>query len=175
MHFEFEHYVDDNMRNIPDHYHAHARPGAGSSGTASGGKPRHAIGLHFAGETPQIAVLVRPELDSVPFGPIGPSMGGRKDGRGEPPRPPRRGLAAVFAGASAIVACLSLTAGSCLVVMFSARRPAVVAAAATAALIAVGAGLVVARRATRSRRTASGRAPRDGRAHGGRRSRRSRS
>ena len=22
-HFEFEHYVDDNMRNIPDHYHAH--------------------------------------------------------------------------------------------------------------------------------------------------------
>lgn len=21
-----EHYVDDNMRNIPDHYHAHARP-----------------------------------------------------------------------------------------------------------------------------------------------------
>ena len=26
-HFEFEHYVDDNMRNIPDHYHAHGRPG----------------------------------------------------------------------------------------------------------------------------------------------------
>ena len=25
-HFEFEHYVDDNMRNIPDHYHAHAPP-----------------------------------------------------------------------------------------------------------------------------------------------------
>ena len=25
QHFEFEHYVDDNMRNIPDHYHAHAR------------------------------------------------------------------------------------------------------------------------------------------------------
>ena len=25
-HFTFEHYVDDNMRNIPDHYHAHARP-----------------------------------------------------------------------------------------------------------------------------------------------------
>ena len=25
-HFEFEHYVDDNMRNIPDHYHAHGRP-----------------------------------------------------------------------------------------------------------------------------------------------------
>ena len=23
----FEHYVDDNMRNIPDHYHAHASPG----------------------------------------------------------------------------------------------------------------------------------------------------
>ena len=25
-HFEFEPWVDDNMRNIPDHYHAHARP-----------------------------------------------------------------------------------------------------------------------------------------------------
>jgi hypothetical protein len=24
--FEFEPWVDDNMRNIPDHYHAHARP-----------------------------------------------------------------------------------------------------------------------------------------------------
>lgn len=23
--FDDEHYVDDNMRNIPDHYHAHAR------------------------------------------------------------------------------------------------------------------------------------------------------
>ena len=34
-HFEFEHYVDDNMRNIPDHYHAHARPAEPSSGTAS--------------------------------------------------------------------------------------------------------------------------------------------
>jgi hypothetical protein len=22
----WEHYVDDNMRNIPEHYHAHARP-----------------------------------------------------------------------------------------------------------------------------------------------------
>lgn len=25
-HFEYEHYVDDNMRQIPEHYHAHARP-----------------------------------------------------------------------------------------------------------------------------------------------------
>lgn len=25
-HFGFAHYIDDNMRNIPDHYHAHARP-----------------------------------------------------------------------------------------------------------------------------------------------------
>ncbi len=25
-HFDYEHYVDDNMRQIPDHYHAHARP-----------------------------------------------------------------------------------------------------------------------------------------------------
>ena len=31
-HFEFEHYVDDNMRNIPDHYHAHARPKGGFFG-----------------------------------------------------------------------------------------------------------------------------------------------
>src|SRR4029078_10833133 len=31
-HFEFEHYVDDNMRNIPDHYHAHARPNGGFFG-----------------------------------------------------------------------------------------------------------------------------------------------
>lgn len=23
--FDFDHWVDDNMRNIPDHYHAHAR------------------------------------------------------------------------------------------------------------------------------------------------------
>ena len=28
----FEHYVDDNMRNIPDHYHAHARPQGGFFG-----------------------------------------------------------------------------------------------------------------------------------------------
>lgn len=27
-----EHYVDDNMRNIPDHYHAHARPRGGFFG-----------------------------------------------------------------------------------------------------------------------------------------------
>jgi len=27
-----EHYVDDNMRNIPDHYHAHARPQGGFFG-----------------------------------------------------------------------------------------------------------------------------------------------
>ena len=31
-HFTFEHYVDDNMRNIPDHYHAHARPQGGFFG-----------------------------------------------------------------------------------------------------------------------------------------------
>jgi len=31
-HFSFEHYVDDNMRNIPDHYHAHARPKGGFFG-----------------------------------------------------------------------------------------------------------------------------------------------
>jgi hypothetical protein len=31
-HCEFEHYVDDHMRNIPDHYHAHARPIGGFFG-----------------------------------------------------------------------------------------------------------------------------------------------
>jgi hypothetical protein len=31
-HFDYEHYVDDNMRNIPDHYHAHARPKGGFFG-----------------------------------------------------------------------------------------------------------------------------------------------
>lgn len=31
-HFSFDHYVDDNMRNIPDHYHAHARPVGGFFG-----------------------------------------------------------------------------------------------------------------------------------------------
>jgi hypothetical protein len=25
-HFDFVHFVDDNLRTIPDHYHAHARP-----------------------------------------------------------------------------------------------------------------------------------------------------
>ena len=30
--FDFEHYVDDHMRNIPDHYHAHARPTGGFFG-----------------------------------------------------------------------------------------------------------------------------------------------
>ena len=32
VHFDFVHYVDDNMRNIPDHYHAHARPRGGFFG-----------------------------------------------------------------------------------------------------------------------------------------------
>jgi hypothetical protein len=31
-HFEFAHYVDDEMRRIPDHYHAHARPVGGFFG-----------------------------------------------------------------------------------------------------------------------------------------------
>ena len=31
-HFTFDHFVDDNMRNIPDHYHAHARPLGGFFG-----------------------------------------------------------------------------------------------------------------------------------------------
>jgi len=29
--FDFDHWVDDNMRNIPDHYHAHARRRWGNS------------------------------------------------------------------------------------------------------------------------------------------------
>jgi hypothetical protein len=32
VHFGFDHYVDDNMRRIPDHYHAHARPVGGFFG-----------------------------------------------------------------------------------------------------------------------------------------------
>jgi len=31
-HFDFDHWVDDHMRNIPDHYHAHARPVGGFFG-----------------------------------------------------------------------------------------------------------------------------------------------
>lgn len=31
-HFTFEHYVDDDMRQIPDHYHAHGRPVGGFFG-----------------------------------------------------------------------------------------------------------------------------------------------
>jgi hypothetical protein len=31
-HFTFEHWVDDHMRQIPDHYHAHARPVGGFFG-----------------------------------------------------------------------------------------------------------------------------------------------
>lgn len=30
--FDYEPYIDDNMRNIPDHYHAHARWRGGSFG-----------------------------------------------------------------------------------------------------------------------------------------------
>jgi len=32
LHFSFEHYGDDEMRRIPDHYHAHARPVGGFFG-----------------------------------------------------------------------------------------------------------------------------------------------
>ena len=31
-HYGFDHYIDDNMRSIPDHYHAHARPREGFFG-----------------------------------------------------------------------------------------------------------------------------------------------
>ena len=37
--FTFDHYVDDNMRNIPDHYHAHARPVGGFFGHGLQRKP----------------------------------------------------------------------------------------------------------------------------------------
>lgn len=33
-HFTFEHWIDDEMRRIPDHYHAHARPVGGFFGHA---------------------------------------------------------------------------------------------------------------------------------------------
>jgi hypothetical protein len=32
QHFGYEHYVDDNLRSIPTHYHAHARPQGGFFG-----------------------------------------------------------------------------------------------------------------------------------------------
>lgn len=32
QHFDFEMRIDDNMRTIPDHYHAHARPKGGFYG-----------------------------------------------------------------------------------------------------------------------------------------------
>ena len=32
LHYGYEFYVDDNMRSIPDHYHAHARPRGGFFG-----------------------------------------------------------------------------------------------------------------------------------------------
>jgi hypothetical protein len=34
-HGPVEHFIDDNMRNIPDHYHAHARPRGGFFGRGS--------------------------------------------------------------------------------------------------------------------------------------------
>jgi hypothetical protein len=37
--FDIEHYVDDNMRQIPDHYHAHARPKGGFFGHSLVRKP----------------------------------------------------------------------------------------------------------------------------------------
>lgn len=37
--FGFEHYLDDNMRNIPDHYHAHARPRGGFFGHGLARRP----------------------------------------------------------------------------------------------------------------------------------------
>jgi signal transduction histidine kinase len=74
-------------------------------------------------------------------------MGGRKDDRGTRRRPATRGLAAVLAATCAAVACLSLTAGSGLVVALLARRPAVAAGAATVAVLAVVICLLIARRA----------------------------
>ena len=38
-HFTFEHWVDDDMRQIPDHYHAHARPVGGFFGHAGLRRP----------------------------------------------------------------------------------------------------------------------------------------
>lgn len=32
LHYGFEHWLDDNMRSIPSHYHAHARPRGGFYG-----------------------------------------------------------------------------------------------------------------------------------------------
>lgn len=35
IHLPGDHVIDDNMRNIPDHYHAHARPRGGFYGRPS--------------------------------------------------------------------------------------------------------------------------------------------
>lgn len=43
-HFGFDHWVDDEMRRIPDHYHAHARPVGGFFG--------HGLARKGAGEGP---------------------------------------------------------------------------------------------------------------------------
>ena len=38
-HFDAEHWVDDNLRTIPEHYHAHARPRRGPFGGAMRRRP----------------------------------------------------------------------------------------------------------------------------------------
>lgn len=38
-HFGYEHRVDDNMRQIPEHYHAHGRPKHGFYGPGFGRPP----------------------------------------------------------------------------------------------------------------------------------------
>ena len=38
-HFDFDHWVDDEMRRIPDHYHAHARPMGGFFGHGLARRP----------------------------------------------------------------------------------------------------------------------------------------
>ncbi|MEY3567055.1 MAG: hypothetical protein RLZ19_1069 [Actinomycetota bacterium] len=38
--FDYEHYVDDNMRQIPEHYHAHARSRSGGFGRPAPRKAR---------------------------------------------------------------------------------------------------------------------------------------
>jgi hypothetical protein len=38
-HFGYDHYVDDNLRSIPAHYHAHARPKGGFFGHGVARRP----------------------------------------------------------------------------------------------------------------------------------------
>ena len=63
--FTFEHYVDDNMRNIPDHYHAHARPKGGFFG--------HGLAAQAAA-APMTSAPVTDHVLTIDLGTSGPKV-----------------------------------------------------------------------------------------------------